>query len=126
MTFDTFKAIVVIVATVVGICSGAYALLQSYKTNSAQAKANDAATKANTEAQRLSDKSAAITSLQQAVTAQGSVIEGLTKGLEDCIERDNAKGDQINLQNIKIAEHERTINSLNIEVARLKAKINGV
>ncbi len=126
MTFDDFKALIVVIATVVGICSGAYALLQSYRTNAAQAEAKRAVAESNAEAQRLSDRSTALESLQQAVTVQGSVIDGLHRGLDDCIERDNEKGEQINFLNVKIAHQGRTINDLSIEVAQLKARIHGI
>jgi hypothetical protein len=122
VSFDDIKNIAALIAVIVGIASGLYAFYQNHQKAIVLREAADATEVAKREAQRLSDKSAAVSALENAVHLQGAVIEGLTKGLEDCIERDNAKAVEINELRTHDAEKTWEIERLKRKVAALEAR----
>jgi hypothetical protein len=119
---DDAKNVATFIAVIVGIASGTYALYQSWRKAQATTKVEAAAIEAKAEAQRLADRSAAITALEATVQAQGKVIEGLTKGLEDCIERDNAKQEELNRLRTSDFQKGWEISQLKAKVAALEAR----
>lgn len=105
--------LVKLIAVIVGIASGAYALFQNYR--------KDAATKdAEHATKELRDKAAGIDAFEKAIKSQGDVIARLTDGLEQCIERDNTKSQAIEQLEREHRNCMREIEKLHSRVALLE------
>jgi hypothetical protein len=92
-------------ATIVGIAVA----IRNYRSQKA---ADEAKTEAKKEAKEFKEKSVVIEALQSTVTSQGEVIEGLTRGLKECIIRDNEKAQSI--ARLQQQEYANTIEVYNL------------
>lgn len=118
------QATIAVIGGLLGVIATAVGIYTSWKSYQSRKRAEEAAKEALKEAEQLKEKSATVTYLESTVKGQGEVIEGLSSGLKRCIDRDNAKSEEVSRLQKELYTQALELNTMRQQLSSAQYRIS--